>query len=104
MDELKTWNELSADQQKACKKALNRSQLRLGLSAATFVVGLFLANVVTIMLGAYILGAGADVSIKNGYQFAAVVINAIFLGRYFVRATQKISSDLKEQITAITKQ
>jgi hypothetical protein len=103
MDELKTWNKLSPEQQKAAKKALDRARLGLCFAVIKFLQLLFLANLLTIFLGRQIM-QDVDDSTWMGFCFLSSVLNAIFLSRNLNSQLESNNAKLKADLLSITKE
>lgn len=102
MKDLPEIKDATPEQQKEISKILFRTQVSLLGITAKFGVGLFLANMVSILFGKYFL-QDTDPEMQVGFQMVSLIINAIFMIRYLNRQTVKTNDILVEKIKEVLK-
>lgn len=102
MDEFKNWNDLTPEQQAKAKKGMSRSRIGMFLAVGKFMVGLFLVNLVSQLLGHKIM-EDVDDSTWEWFCFVSAVINCAFMSVYFNGQMKKNALRLKEELQQITK-
>lgn len=98
--------EPTLEQQKEIKKILFQSKVSLVGASIKFAIGLFSTNLIAILIGAYILKSedpDTQKEMQAGFQFVAMVVNFIFMTRYFSGQTKKINDRVTDKIKDILK-
>lgn len=102
MEELKSWNQLTPEQQTQAKKAMSKSRVGMFLAVGKFIGGLLLVNLVSQLLGHKIM-EDVDDSTWEWFCFASGVINCAFMTVYFDRQMKANGARLEDELQQITK-
>lgn len=102
MNELKNWEDLSEEERSEVTKALSKSRLNFLFSAIKFLLGLFIANTLTLLLGHYFT-VDANPTAWLWFCLTTSVTNGIFLSRYFTSQMDKNNDILTSKIKEILK-
>ncbi len=92
MEEFKDIDKVTLEQRKDLIAALSAARSRLLWIGVKSGLAIFVTNFVAVLIGVLFL-VDANPDFCSGYQLVSVVINAIFVARYF-NSQMTISSDI----------
>ncbi len=94
--------EATPEQREKISKILSKARYSLLWISVKFFIGLFAANLISIFLGKYILG-DVDPGMQGAFNFLCVLVNAIFMMRYFDGQMKASSDTVVKQIKEVLK-
>ena len=102
MQELKSYEELTLEERKEVTKILSQGRNGMVWASIKFSVGLLTANLISMIVGALLL-FDADPSFIVGYQVFSIILNMVFMVKYFNRQMKKNDDTLKEKLKQFLK-
>jgi hypothetical protein len=102
MPEINDLEKATSEQRKKISKILTRSKLSTGFILVKFLLGLSLANFISVSVGQKIL-ADTDPEVQVWFHFVCVVINAIFMSIYLNDRLRKLSDIVVGKVKEVLK-
>jgi hypothetical protein len=96
------YKNLTPEQRKEIEKSVSEARRSLLWVGLKFSVGLFFANLIAIVVMIFFL-KGSDIETLQDFQTVAIIVNFVFMFKYFYGQMKKVNDILTSKIKEVLK-
>lgn len=100
MENIEKLKNATPDQHKEIARILAKGRRGILLIALKYLSGLFAANMASVFISKYFLN-DVDPDMQVGFQIISVILNAIFMGKYFHLHMNKNSATVSKEVETV---